>query len=207
MFVAASSRGRWPAHSPLRQCALQSPPHASFVVDEPQRWRRKAPGGAAGLQNQSGGRKVPGGFDSLPSPPRPRLRLGCGGQGGRQASGEGWRPRHLARLPPFSASPSPSARLWRAGRASGIGRGLAPAPLGTTPSLLRLALALIGLRAPGFRLRACWWLKPSPMTGARSPEPEARSPPSVRACRMRVGSIREQPMMHPRLNRLTGTRA
>jgi hypothetical protein len=27
------------------------------------------PGGAAGLQNQSGGRKVPGGFDSLPSPP------------------------------------------------------------------------------------------------------------------------------------------
>ena len=28
------------------------------------------PGGAAGLQNQSGGRKVPGGFDSLPSPPR-----------------------------------------------------------------------------------------------------------------------------------------
>lgn len=31
--------------------------------------RRKAPGGAAGLQNQSGGRKVPGGFDSLPLPP------------------------------------------------------------------------------------------------------------------------------------------
>ena len=28
------------------------------------------PGGAAGLQNQSGGRKVPGGFDSLPSPPQ-----------------------------------------------------------------------------------------------------------------------------------------
>jgi hypothetical protein len=27
------------------------------------------PGGAAGLQNQSGGRKAPGGFDSLPSPP------------------------------------------------------------------------------------------------------------------------------------------
>ena len=27
------------------------------------------PGGAAGLQNQSGGRKIPGGFDSLPSPP------------------------------------------------------------------------------------------------------------------------------------------
>ena len=35
-------------------------------------WRRKVPGGAAGLQNQSGGRKVPGGFDSLPSPPRKR---------------------------------------------------------------------------------------------------------------------------------------
>jgi len=33
-------------------------------------WRRKVPGGAAGLQNQSGGRKVPGGFDSLPSPPK-----------------------------------------------------------------------------------------------------------------------------------------
>src|SRR5262249_19625994 len=32
-------------------------------------WRRKVPGGAAGLQNQSGDRKVPGGFDSLPSPP------------------------------------------------------------------------------------------------------------------------------------------
>ncbi len=31
------------------------------------------PGGAAGLQNQSGGRKVPGGFDSLPSPPQFRL--------------------------------------------------------------------------------------------------------------------------------------
>jgi hypothetical protein len=30
------------------------------------------PGGAAGLQNQSGGRKVPGGFDSLPSPPSQR---------------------------------------------------------------------------------------------------------------------------------------
>ena len=28
------------------------------------------PGGAAGLQNQSGNRKVPGGFDSLPSPPQ-----------------------------------------------------------------------------------------------------------------------------------------
>ena len=27
------------------------------------------PGGVAGLQNQSGGRKAPGGFDSLPSPP------------------------------------------------------------------------------------------------------------------------------------------
>ena len=27
------------------------------------------PGGAAGLQNQSGGRKIPRGFDSLPSPP------------------------------------------------------------------------------------------------------------------------------------------
>jgi len=34
-----------------------------------QTWRRKVPGGAAGLQNQSGGRKAPGGFDSLPSPP------------------------------------------------------------------------------------------------------------------------------------------
>ena len=34
--------------------------------------RRKVPGGAAGLQNQSGGRKVPGGFDSLPSPPKPK---------------------------------------------------------------------------------------------------------------------------------------
>jgi len=32
-------------------------------------WRRKVPGGAAGLQNQSGSRKTPGGFDSLPSPP------------------------------------------------------------------------------------------------------------------------------------------
>src|ERR1700730_13904967 len=31
--------------------------------------RRTVPGGAAGLQNQSGGRKVLGGFDSLPSPP------------------------------------------------------------------------------------------------------------------------------------------
>ena len=31
--------------------------------------RRKVSGGAAGLQNQSGDRKVPGGFDSLPSPP------------------------------------------------------------------------------------------------------------------------------------------
>ena len=29
------------------------------------------PGGAAGLQNQSGGRQALGGFDSLPSPPRP----------------------------------------------------------------------------------------------------------------------------------------
>jgi integrase len=37
-----------------------------------QDWRRKVPGGAAGLQNQSGGRKAPGGFDSLPSPPEPR---------------------------------------------------------------------------------------------------------------------------------------
>ena len=34
------------------------------------------PGGAAGLQNQSGGRKVPGGFDSLPSPPESCLRMG-----------------------------------------------------------------------------------------------------------------------------------
>ena len=38
-------------------------------------WRRKVPGGAAGLQNQSGDRKVPGGFDSLPSPPRKRIRI------------------------------------------------------------------------------------------------------------------------------------
>ena len=36
-------------------------------------WRRKVPGGAAGLQNQSEGRKVLGGFDSLPSPP-PKTR-------------------------------------------------------------------------------------------------------------------------------------
>ena len=33
------------------------------------------PGGAAGLQNQSGSRKVPGGFDSLPSPPRKFLYI------------------------------------------------------------------------------------------------------------------------------------
>jgi hypothetical protein len=33
------------------------------------------PGGAAGLQNQSGGRKDLGGFDSLPSPPTLRSRL------------------------------------------------------------------------------------------------------------------------------------
>ena len=33
------------------------------------------PGGAAGLQNQSGGRKVPGGFDSLPSPPKKSLYM------------------------------------------------------------------------------------------------------------------------------------
>jgi len=39
-------------------------------------WRRKVPGGAAGLQNQSGGRKVPGGFDSLPSPPHRPWRCG-----------------------------------------------------------------------------------------------------------------------------------
>lgn len=38
-------------------------------------WRRKVPGGAAGLQNQSGGRKVPGGFDSLPSPPDKLLQI------------------------------------------------------------------------------------------------------------------------------------
>lgn len=31
------------------------------------------PGGVAGLQNQSESRKVLGGFDSLPSPPPPRL--------------------------------------------------------------------------------------------------------------------------------------
>ena len=31
--------------------------------------QERLPGGAAGLQNQSGGRKVLGGFDSLPSPP------------------------------------------------------------------------------------------------------------------------------------------
>lgn len=37
--------------------------------------RRKVPGGAAGLQNQSGGRKVPGGFDSLPSPPALPTRI------------------------------------------------------------------------------------------------------------------------------------
>ena len=36
------------------------------------------PGGAAGLQNQSGGRKVPGGFDSLPSPPRRQLVMIAG---------------------------------------------------------------------------------------------------------------------------------
>ncbi len=40
-------------------------------------WRRKVPGGAAGLQNQSGGRKVPGGFDSLPSPPTTRRQIGA----------------------------------------------------------------------------------------------------------------------------------
>ena len=33
------------------------------------------PGGAAGLQNQSGGCKVPGGFDSLPSPPTPHRQI------------------------------------------------------------------------------------------------------------------------------------
>ena len=43
-------------------------------------WRRKVPGGAAGLQNQSGGRKVPGGFDSLPSPPHSQNRSLSSGQ-------------------------------------------------------------------------------------------------------------------------------
>jgi len=38
------------------------------------------PGGAAGLQNQSGGRKAPGGFDSLPSPPKLRLAGNSMGQ-------------------------------------------------------------------------------------------------------------------------------
>jgi hypothetical protein len=42
--------------------------HAKLLIFKP--WRRKVPGGAAGLQNQFGGRKVPGGFDSLPSPPK-----------------------------------------------------------------------------------------------------------------------------------------
>jgi hypothetical protein len=41
-----------------------------MLTDEFDGRRRKVPGGAAGLQNQSGGRKVPGGFDSLPSPPQ-----------------------------------------------------------------------------------------------------------------------------------------
>ena len=46
------------------------------------------PGGAAGLQNQSGGRKVPGGFDSLPSPPRKKSRLHQSTlPGGDQSSG------------------------------------------------------------------------------------------------------------------------
>ena len=40
-----------------------------------KKWRRKVPGGAAGLQNQSGDRKVPGGFDSLPSPPEKRRSI------------------------------------------------------------------------------------------------------------------------------------
>jgi hypothetical protein len=32
-------------------------------------WRRMGPGGLPGLQNRVGGRKVAGGFDSLPPPP------------------------------------------------------------------------------------------------------------------------------------------
>ena len=49
------------------------PTLAAYDVTYPalraDRGRRKVPGGAAGLQNQSGGRQVLGGFDSLPSPP------------------------------------------------------------------------------------------------------------------------------------------
>ena len=41
------------------------------------------PGGAAGLQNQSGGRKAPGGFDSLPSPPKLRLAGNSIGHGAK----------------------------------------------------------------------------------------------------------------------------
>ena len=65
-----------------------------------QPWRRKVPGGAAGLQNQSGGRKVPGGFDSLPSPPKKFCRsadgfvLGSSYNQRRRARkrSAGWRP-------------------------------------------------------------------------------------------------------------------
>jgi hypothetical protein len=70
--------------------------HSAFGIIENVPWRRKVPGGAAGLQNQSGGRKVPGGFDSLPSPP---LTADSGGQ-----SGIWWAP--------ISAQGASVARLW-----------------------------------------------------------------------------------------------
>ncbi len=44
------------------------------------------PGGAAGLQNQSGGRKVPGGFDSLPSPPKSQILFQPTSQSSRKDS-------------------------------------------------------------------------------------------------------------------------
>ena len=46
------------------------PQSSQMLTNRFYKRRRKVPGGAAGLQNQSGSRKVPGGFDSLPSPPR-----------------------------------------------------------------------------------------------------------------------------------------
>ena len=47
-------------------------------------WRRKVPGGTAGLQNQVGHLKMPGGFDSLPSPPDNTALCSC------DARSDGW---------------------------------------------------------------------------------------------------------------------
>ena len=69
-FTAKMPQGRSLHHERRATCSgLVFANDRPYAISNTQTRRRMGPGGLPGLQNRVGGRKVAGGFDSLPPPP------------------------------------------------------------------------------------------------------------------------------------------